>query len=390
MLSPTDKPPSAPVRELIASVRARLDDVVEMMLEHYRTEIPAYQDLPQPVVDADVREVSRRNLLAFLGGLEEPGPLEPAEDAWLRAVGARRAEQGLALADVLHAYRAGARIVWGALVQESAEISTLSQLDIANLAAALLDFLDRVSTAVEEAYFAEWQAHVLRTARRRSDLADELVGQADPVAVRRMAADAGVVLPDVVVVACLPSGCHAPATSDAELPGFPAEVQGRSVFFADPAVSPAAMDALAERCDSPVGCAEPRAWLDGLGPAFVSASRTADLGARLGLAGAVSSHQMAAHRLLTADSEAAQLLFDSAFGALTRVDRTGELLRTVESYLESGCNLTVAAEQLHVHPNTVKYRLRMADERGGVVLDTPDQRFAAMLALRARRLQPAG
>jgi hypothetical protein len=390
MLSPTDKPPSAPVRELIVSVRGRLDGVVEMMLEHYRTEIPAYQDLPQPVVDADVREVSRRNLLAFLRGLEEPGPLEPAEDSWLRAVGARRAEQGLALADVLHAYRAGARIVWGALVQDSAGISTLSQLDIANLAAALLDFLDRVSTAVEEAYFEEWQAHVLRTVRRRSDLADELVGQADPVAVRRMAADAGVVLPDVVVVACLPSGNHAPATSDAELPGFLAEVQGRSVFFVDAAISADAIEALAGRCGAPIGWAEPRSWNDGLGPAFISASRTADLGSRLGLTGAVASHQMAAHRLLTADNEAAQLLFESSFGALIRVDRTGELLKTVESYLESGCNLTVAAEQLHVHPNTVKYRLRIADERGGVVLDTPDQRFAALLALRARRLQPAG
>ena len=390
MLSPTDKPPSGPVRQLIAGVRAHLDDVVEAMLEHYRTEIPAYQDLPQPLVDADVREVSRRNLLAFLGGLEEPGPLDPVEDSWLRGVGARRAEQGLALADVLHAYRAGARIVWGALVQDSAAIPALSQLDIANLAAALLDFLDRVSTAVEEAYFEEWQAHVLRTARRRSDLADELVGQADPLAVRRMAADAGVVLPDIVVVVCLPSGCHAPATSDAELPGFLAEVQGRSVFFVDAAITAEATDALAERCGVPIGCAEPRAWSDGLGPSFISASRTADLGARLGLTGAVSSHQMAAHRLLTADTEAAQLLFESSFGALMRVDRTGELLRTVESYLESGCNLTAAAEQLHVHPNTVKYRLRMAEERGGVVLDTADQRFAALLALRARRLQPAG
>lgn len=390
MLSPTDKPPSAPVRELLATVRQHLDAVVEQMLEHYRTEIPAYQDLPSPLIDADVREVSRRNLLAFLAGLDQPGPLDPTEDEWLRAVGARRAEQGLALADVLHAYRAGARIVWGALMQDGAKLRTLSQLDVGNLAAALLDFLDRVSTAVEEAYFEEWQAHVFRTARRRSDLADELVGQADPVAVRRLAAEAGVVLPDLVAVACLPSGCHAPATADEGLPGFLAEVQGRSIFLLDATVPGEAMDALADRCAAVLGYAEPRAWTDGLGAAFISASRTADLGARLRLTGAVSAHQMAAQRLLTADSDAAQLLYESSFGALARVDRSGELLRTVESYLESGCNLTAAAEQLHVHPNTVKYRLRMAHERGGVVLDSPDQRFAALLALRSRRLQPGG
>ena len=43
------------------------------------------------------------------------------------------------------------------------------------------------------------------------------------------------------------------------------------------------------------------------------------------------------------------------------------------------------AERLHVHPQTVRYRLGQLRELFGEDLDDPDRRFALMVALRLRR-----
>ena len=44
------------------------------------------------------------------------------------------------------------------------------------------------------------------------------------------------------------------------------------------------------------------------------------------------------------------------------------------------------AQALHVHPQTVRYRLAQLREAFGDDLDDPDARFELELALRARRL----
>jgi DNA-binding PucR family transcriptional regulator len=42
----------------------------------------------------------------------------------------------------------------------------------------------------------------------------------------------------------------------------------------------------------------------------------------------------------------------------------------------------VAAERLHVHRNTFRYRLRRIEELAGIDLDDPDERLVAELQLR--------
>jgi len=48
--------------------------------------------------------------------------------------------------------------------------------------------------------------------------------------------------------------------------------------------------------------------------------------------------------------------------------------------------LQAVAEQLHVHPQTVRYRLARLRELFGTRLDDPDGRFELELALRARKV----
>jgi len=44
------------------------------------------------------------------------------------------------------------------------------------------------------------------------------------------------------------------------------------------------------------------------------------------------------------------------------------------------------AQQIHVHPQTVRYRLRQIQELFGDQLRDPDRRFELQLALRVRKL----
>lgn len=68
------------------------------------------------------------------------------------------------------------------------------------------------------------------------------------------------------------------------------------------------------------------------------------------------------------------LLDDGRFG--------GELTDTLHAYLQNGGSLQAAAEQLHLHTSTVKYRMRVLRGLLGDRLTDPDQRFELELALR--------
>jgi DNA-binding PucR family transcriptional regulator len=62
-------------------------------------------------------------------------------------------------------------------------------------------------------------------------------------------------------------------------------------------------------------------------------------------------------------------------------DHRADLVRTVEVYLASDCNLQRTAEQLFIHPKTVRYRLDRVEELAGICLASQQDRFDAQLAL---------
>lgn len=62
-----------------------------------------------------------------------------------------------------------------------------------------------------------------------------------------------------------------------------------------------------------------------------------------------------------------------------------QLVETLRAWLDAFGDAITAAGQVHVHPNTFRYRLRRIAEVGGIDLDDADSRFAAMLELRLLR-----
>jgi DNA-binding PucR family transcriptional regulator len=59
------------------------------------------------------------------------------------------------------------------------------------------------------------------------------------------------------------------------------------------------------------------------------------------------------------------------------------LVETLRAWLDAFGDVAAAAAGMFVHPNTFRYRLRRLTEVSGIDLADPEQRFAAMLQLRA-------
>ena len=74
---------------------------------------------------------------------------------------------------------------------------------------------------------------------------------------------------------------------------------------------------------------------------------------------------------------------------LVDIDPDGELLRTVEAYLDAESSATNAAAVLGVHRNTVTQRMLRVAAAVGVDLHDPDERLALQLVLRMQRLRGA-
>ena len=62
----------------------------------------------------------------------------------------------------------------------------------------------------------------------------------------------------------------------------------------------------------------------------------------------------------------------------------GRLSETLLAWLDHQGRVPEIAASLHVHPQTVRYRLGRLRECFGSALDDPEARFELMLALRSR------
>lgn len=59
---------------------------------------------------------------------------------------------------------------------------------------------------------------------------------------------------------------------------------------------------------------------------------------------------------------------------------------SVAAWLDAVGDIALAAKNLHVHPNTLRYRLRKIDQLFGITLDSPDERLSIWVQLRAENL----
>ena len=119
---------------------------------------------------------------------------------------------------------------------------------------------------------------------------------------------------------------------------------------------------------------------------YQEAHRTLDTLRRLGRAGTVTAFaDLGIHRLLLQVPDLAELrsFADDVLGALARADRDRHAgyLSTLACYLRENNSPQRAARFLHVHPNTVAYRVKRIEELTGLSLASYRDRLSSQVAL---------
>src|SRR4051794_38836654 len=96
------------VGSLVAEIEAELDVLVERIGDAIREEVPDFRRLPADTLARAIRGNATRALTA----LRDLRPPSDAELEQAAAIGRERAEQGLTVDAVLHAYRVTVTALW--------------------------------------------------------------------------------------------------------------------------------------------------------------------------------------------------------------------------------------------------------------------------------------
>jgi hypothetical protein len=349
--------------------------VVDEVIAAVQEAVPVYSGGLDPTVRTGVHVA----LDGFLELVEGGSPSLPERDVYVRFGRAER-RNGRSLDALLAAYRAGARAAWRGLAEAGAEAGVDARAMYA-MAEAIFAFIDDISSASAEGHAFEDSLVVRELATRRRRLLEALlVEQQLPVEeLARLAAEAHWELPERVAVLAF----DAPA---ARLPTD--AVAGEAVAVLP---NPAGRSTELTRAL--------RGGRGGLGPT-VPLSQALDSSRRAALALEIAGEGelvVASERLLDLVLRAdLSLSADLAASALAPLDslpagQRDRLLETLAAWLDAHGEARPAAERLHVHVQTVRYRMeKLREVLGDKALDDPQRRLETALALRVRAVRPAG
>ncbi|MDG4866040.1 PucR family transcriptional regulator, partial [Streptomyces sp. T-3] len=153
-------------RRLAQTLLADVDGLTAKVVADIRAHSPAYAS-GRLVSVGDLRAICRDNLVLALedfGGLpSSAGDIEAAATE----TGRRRAEQGMPLDSVLHAYRRGGRVMWQAMTEPLRGPAAAEQDLVLEVAGALWETIDRFSTVMSDAYrLTQLELHHRQDSRR--------------------------------------------------------------------------------------------------------------------------------------------------------------------------------------------------------------------------------
>jgi len=376
-------------RALAAIVRrVDLEEVARRMVAVFQAEIPAYRTLPDSMLQGEIMEVTLRNLGMFFRSLADDRGLSDEELEPICESARQRAAEGMPLEDLLHAYRLGGRLGWEALV--AATLPEEQGLLLPSVA-RLMEFVDRVSDAVTETYNEE-RGHLTSDDERRVHELFAGLQHTAPLDPRTIELAHQIAFPveDRYVpfaIALVDSPAHAHAQLGAALRqrGVLAVTNGDRVSGllpqnADPAVLEETHSLRA------VGPATPRAEL---APMLIDLRMLIDVARHAGRDGDLRLEEFLPELLLARSPHLAAMLEGRVYGPLESAAEKGgaDLLTTLEAFLEAALDRRAAADALHVHPNTLDYRLRRIEELTDLLFADPDAVMLMALAIRRRRLE---
>ncbi|MEO5873836.1 MAG: helix-turn-helix domain-containing protein [Streptosporangiaceae bacterium] len=311
-----------------------LDDTVRAARERS----PLVAALPEAEVRRHVRAIIDAAVAALLAGRPEGSDLQAAED-----LGGDRARQGVPVAALLDGFQAGRSLIVRTLV-ERGRASGVSSDDLLEG----LTRIDAIATALEHRMVHAHRIAELDMARTTRDTQVQRLRQL-------LHGEAGADGPRQVVVTDVTDPAVAQVLERA-LGGLAGLVDGRlaalvtrvpdlpgQIAVISPLVPPAQIPRMYGLCR----CA-----------------------LRLGEPGLRTLTELALYSATATEPELGALLAAELLPGLDRADAFHrEIAETVLAFLDHGSRVEATATALHVHPNTVKYRIRRLQQITGRPLD---------------------
>jgi hypothetical protein len=385
---------------LAGALRPALPDLTDAIIAAIGAEVPAYaQPLEGPFGRA-LRAGVRTALARFVDRIEDPsGEDREAHELYVE-LGRAEFRAGRSLDALLSAYRLGARMAWERFVA-AGEAAGHEPATLYRLASAIFSYIDGISADSVEGYAQERAATEGERQRRRRALA-RLLARDDVSAqeVHDLARVASWPRPATVAALVVGGALNGDGGDDGEPPDgdrLASRLGGDTIAAVE---GPATM-AWVPDPEAPGRRAQIEAALDGapaaLGPT-VALPRAAH-----SLARARSAHALLLEGrlgdgpLVVADDHLAELLLHGGDTTLAadlaarvlapladlRPKSAARLRETLAAWLDHPGQVQAVAERLHVHPQTVRYRVAQLRELFGERLDDPDARFELALALRS-------
>jgi hypothetical protein len=369
-------------------------------------QVPAYTELADSTLRAEVEAQCRQVFVAFLTSVTDRRYPCRADFPWSGQHAMRRVEHGIARADFMKAFRVGQLTLWEDILAGVNEWPSTKDAALL-MVNQVMRTIEVGSTAAAEAYLEAQQYQVADSARLARDLLEDLLAGRPPTVEERQAALCQVGLgdgvPTVVLVATLPSNVAAPGQRAKLRQALTMAGKGMAVARQDEIVAllpvgnggqqrlvdevrTAVASLLGSGILTSVGLSTACVGFDQL-PGGYEDARTA-LGSLQGEPGVRAMEDMSTLDLLISTQKNGRLV-PPAVRAFVEEDLAsgGVLVDTLSTYVSHDLNAKLTAMHLHVHANTIYYRLERMAERTGCDVRRVEDLIDLLLAVRLIRAE---
>ncbi|MFD1507247.1 hypothetical protein FE374_14335 [Georgenia yuyongxinii] len=398
------------IRRLIQRIELS-QELATRIVAVYRAEVPDYSKLSAAVIENDVLPNSLSLVEHLLTSITTLSDVDPEFDEQLRDSAVRRFHQGVSIEGLLQSYRLWGRLVWNeikAVIRPEDPVEVASGLEVAE---RIMTYVDHTSVVVAQAFFAEVSGVRADRSIVRGDLLDALLGDAPASAEveRRLAAMSKELSGSYVVLVLhtedrFNSGSyslrsavdHVREKLRPDKERLLIGARGQELVVVYPTTATEREGEIEERCEAVavglhqyvVGVGRRHEGVQGIEMSYGEAAEAAAIAVSLERFGRVTHFREVLLDHLARASRFSHSLIEDTLVPLRKYDdeRNTTLVQTLRTFYETRYSLTRSANLLHVHPNTVTYRLRRVHELTGLDPADPDDLLLLSMGLKLGEL----
>ena len=370
------------IRRIGEALAGRYAEIGQAVAARIVDEIPGYRDAAPELIN-DLRAGATATTEVLARTFAQGSTLRREDLGFVRDLAARRVHQGVSLEVFIHAYRVALLAYWDACADEASRLRISREAGFA-LARSAIDGIDTITTQAAEAYLREETRLRTQSGRAARDLVERLIdGQPIDPGRRHPAAPGldptGQLLTVVgrVEQTTLPIGDALQLARDAleQSPSLATIRHGELVLISAGTSPRARIESLraARRraieehdIDARYGVSVPSQGFASVQQAY----REAALALSYTSPGRpiVALDELSALECALIGATAATKAIIASKGSNLRAlsdDDLAAAVETIRAFATADLNVAKSAEQIHVHPNTVRYRLQQIATKTG-------------------------